>query len=150
MEIEGRVLAVLPIQSGVAQSTGNAWQSQEFMLEYFWFPNQTRPSNAAFRIFGEDRIKEWNLKVGEEVKVRYHIEAREYNGRWYNDVRCDNVTRIGASARQAAFEAAQGNQTGEAANNTTATEQTPQTAQFPPKVDENGNPVNAQANDLPF
>lgn len=53
-----------------------------------------------FNLFGEDRIRQYEPKVGDEVKVRYHVEAREYNGRYYNEVRCDGIERVGAVAAQ--------------------------------------------------
>ena len=92
MEVKGRIAAVMPIQQGTS-GNGNAYLKQEFVLEYFWWPNQTTASKMVLNLFGEERVKSAELKAGEEVKVRYHIEAREYNGRWYNDVRCDSVER---------------------------------------------------------
>lgn len=74
--------------------------SQDFLVEYFWWPNQTIPSRMLFNLFGEDRIRQYEPKVGDEVKVRYHVEAREYNGRYYNEVRCDGIERVGAVAAQ--------------------------------------------------
>lgn len=92
MEIKGLISAVLPIQTGNS-SNGNSWVSQEFVLKYYWWPNQTSPSSMVLKLFGEERVKSADVKVGEEVKVGYHIEAREYQGRWYNDVRCDYIER---------------------------------------------------------
>ena len=98
MELEGKISVVLTAQSGVSQSTGNQWMSQEFVMAYYWFPNQTQPSYIVMRAFGEDRIKQFNLQPNDEVKVRFHIEAHEYKGRWFNETRLDNVTFVGASA----------------------------------------------------
>lgn len=98
MEIQGKVKALLPEQSGTSSRTGNTWKSQEFVLDYFWWPNQVFASQMVLKMFGEERISKWNLQVNDEVKVRYHIEAHEYNGRWFNEIRCDNIEKIGASA----------------------------------------------------
>ena len=98
MELEGKISVVMPAASGVSQSTGNQWMSQEYVMAYYWFPNQTNPSYIVMRVFGEDRIKQWNLQPNDEVKVRFHVEAHEYNGRWFNEIRLDAVTFIGASA----------------------------------------------------
>ena len=107
MELEGKIFKVLPLQSGTSQATGNAWMSQEYILEYFWFPNQTQPSYICLRVFGEDRIKRFNLQPNDEVKIRFHADAREYEGRWYNELRIDSVKFVGASAgKNAAAEAA--------------------------------------------
>ena len=98
MELEGRIHLVIPAQSGVSQRTGNPWMSQEYVLAYYWFPNQTQASYVVMRVFGEDRIKNFNLQPNDEVKVRFHAEAHENNGRWYNELRIDGVTFVGASA----------------------------------------------------
>lgn len=98
MELEGKISVVMPAQSGVSQRTGNPWMSQEYVIAYYWFPNQTNPSYIVMRVFGEDRIKQFNLQPNDEVKVRFHCEAHEVNGRWYNELRIDGVTFIGASA----------------------------------------------------
>lgn len=98
MELEGRISVVMPAQSGVSQRTGNPWMSQEYVLAYYWFPNQTQASYVVMRVFGEDRIKQFNLQPNDEVTVRFHAEAHESNGRWYNELRIDGVTFVGASA----------------------------------------------------
>ena len=98
MEITGKIRAILPAQSGVSQRTGNTWMSQEYVMDYFWWPNQTQPSQMLFKVFGEDRIKQWHLQLNDEVKINFHIEAHEYDGRWFNEVRCTNVQKVGASA----------------------------------------------------
>ena len=102
MEITGKIRAILPAQSGVSQRTGNTWMSQEYVMDYFWWPNQTQPSQMLFKVFGEDRIKQWHLQLNDEVKINFHIEAHEYDGRWFNEVRCTNVQKVGASAQQPA------------------------------------------------
>ena len=97
MDLTGTIVAVLPAQSGVSQSTGNAWKSQEYVIDYFWWPNQTQASKIVMRVFGEERIKQFNLQQNDEVKIRFHAEAHEYNGRWFNEIRIDNVEFVGAS-----------------------------------------------------
>ena len=114
MELEGKISVVMPAISGVSQSTGNQWMSQEYVMAYYWFPNQTNPSFIVLRAFGEDRIKQFNLQPNDEVRVRFHIEAHEYNGRWFNETRLDAVTFVGASAsknQQPANQPAQAAQT---------------------------------------
>lgn len=94
MEVIGKICKVFDVRDGVSQRTGEKWVSQDFLLEYFWWSNQTTPSKIMLSIFGADRIQEADLKEGEEVKVRLHPEAREYNGRWFNDVRFDGIEHI--------------------------------------------------------
>lgn len=145
----------MPAQSGISQSTGNQWMSQEYVMAYYWFPNQTQPSYIVMRAFGEDRIKQFNLQVNDEVRVRFHIEAHEYNGRWFNEVRIDGVTFIGASAYknpQPANQPAQGANGQQGGQQATQGNQGAQPAPFPPQVDQNGNPINKEGgdDDLPF
>ena len=89
MELTGRIIAVLPAQSGVSSRTGNSWMSQDYVIEV---PGQY-PRRCAFRIFGEDRIKQFNIQMNEDVTIQFDIDAREYQGRWYNDIRAYNVIR---------------------------------------------------------
>lgn len=110
MELQGLISQVMPANSGTSQRTGNTWMSQEYVMQYYWFPNQTQPSNIVLRAFGEDKIKNMNLQVDDEVKVRFHAEAHESGGRWYNELRIDGVTFIGASAAKEAARSAAGMQ----------------------------------------
>lgn len=108
MELEGKIEVVLKPKSGVSQR--GPWKSQVVVMKYFWFPNQQNPSEIVLSIFGEDRIDRWNLEVNDEVKIRYHAEAREYNGQWYGENRLDALTFIGASAqKQRAIDEARNN-----------------------------------------
>ncbi len=89
MELTGKIIAVLPANSGVSARTGNPWMSQEYVIEV---PGQY-PRKCLFRIFGEDRIKQFNIQMGEDVTISFDIDAHEYNGRWFNEIRAYNVTR---------------------------------------------------------
>jgi len=63
--------------------------TQEYVIEV---PGQY-PKRCLFNLFGEDRIKQFNIQMGEEITISFDIDAREYNGRWFNDIRAYNVTR---------------------------------------------------------
>ena len=89
MELTGKIIAVMPAKSGVSTKTGNNWMTQEYVIEV---PGQY-PKRCAFSVFGEDRIKLFNIQSGEDITIQFDIEAREFNGRWYNDVRVYNVLR---------------------------------------------------------
>lgn len=95
MELTGTIIAVLPAQSGVSQRTGNPWMSQDYVLEV---PGQY-PRRCTFRIFGEDRIKQFAIQQGEQnLTVYFDIDAHEYNGRWFNEIKAYNVARAGQQA----------------------------------------------------
>ena len=89
MELTGRIIAVLAAQSGVSARTGTSWMSQDYVIEV---PGQY-PKRCVFRIFGEDRIKQFNIQMNEDVTIQFDIDAHEYQGRWFNDIRDYNVLR---------------------------------------------------------
>ena len=87
MEIKGKIIAVMVKRSGQSQRSGNTWASQDYVVE----TQDQYPKKCLFNVFGEDKIAEYALKVGDDVTVSFDIDAREYNGRWYNDVRAWRV-----------------------------------------------------------
>lgn len=89
MELTGRIIAVMAAQSGTSQRTGNTWMSQDYVIEV---PGQY-PRRCVFRIFGEDRIKQFNIQMNEDLTIQFDIDAHEYQGRWFNDIRAYNVIR---------------------------------------------------------
>ncbi|MGM9697217.1 MAG: DUF3127 domain-containing protein [Prevotella sp.] len=89
MEITGKIIAVLPAQGGVSQRTGNPWKSQDYVIE----THDTYPKKCCFRVFGEDKINQFNIQMGEEMTVSFDIDCHEYQGRWFNDVRAWAVNR---------------------------------------------------------
>ena len=94
MDLTGKIIAVLPANSGVSSRTGNPWMSQEYVIEV---PGQY-PRKCLFRIFGEDRIKQFNIQMGEDITVSFDIDAHEYQGRWFNDISAWKVDRVPANA----------------------------------------------------
>lgn len=89
MELTGKIIAVMAPQSGVSARTGNSWMSQEYVIEV---PGQY-PRKCVFRLFGEDKIKQFNIQQGEDLTIQFDIDAHEYNGRWFNEIRAWNVLR---------------------------------------------------------
>lgn len=89
MEITGKIIVACEPRGGVSQRTGNNWKMQEFVLE----TQEQFPRKCMFSVFGEDRLREFNIQVGEVVTVSFDVDAREYNGRWYNDIRAWRVQR---------------------------------------------------------
>ena len=90
MELAGRVIAVLEARSGLAKSTGNPWMIQDYVIE----THEQFPRRMVFNVFGEEKIKQLNIQLGEEINVFFDINAREYQGRWYNDIRAWRVDRV--------------------------------------------------------
>lgn len=136
MDLTGTITVVMPAQSGVSQRSGNAWMSQEYVME---IPGQW-PRHIVFRIFGEDRIKQFALRQGEQnVTIQFDIDAHEYNGRWFNEIKCYNVLR---SVGQQPYQ--------QQAQPSAVSPQTSQSP-FPPQVNSNGQPAGQpDTDDLPF
>ena len=53
------------------------------------------PKRMVFEVFGEDRIRSFNIQNGQDVVVSFEIDAHEYQGRWFNEVRAWNVRPVG-------------------------------------------------------
>ena len=65
--------------------------SQQYVLEV---PGMY-PKRMVFEVFGEDRIRSFNIQNGQNVVVSFEIDAHEYQGRWFNEVRAWNVKPVG-------------------------------------------------------
>ena len=89
MEIQGKIVQILPLQSGVGKASGKEWKKQEFVLETL---ESQFPRKICFNLWG-DLIDRTALQVGEDVTVQVDLESREYNGRWYTDVKGWRVDR---------------------------------------------------------
>lgn len=88
MEFTGRIIKALEPRGGVSNRTGNPWKMQDFVIE------ETMgqfPKRMVFNVFGEENLNRFNIQEGQEVTVSFDVNAREYNGRWYNDIRAWNV-----------------------------------------------------------
>nr|DAI84245.1 MAG TPA: protein of unknown function (DUF3127) [Caudoviricetes sp.] len=88
-DITGKIIAVLPTRSGTS-ARGTQWSSQTAVIE----THERYPKMVAFDVLG-DKITEFNLQVGEEVTVSFDINAREFNGKWFNSVNAWQVIRQG-------------------------------------------------------
>lgn len=86
MEITGKVIECLPVKSG--QSANGEWQKQEYVLQ----TDGQYPKKICFMAWGE-KIEQFAIQQGETVQVSIDLESREYNGRWYTDVKAWKVSR---------------------------------------------------------
>ena len=95
MDLQGKVIAVLPAREGT--SARGPWKSQEYVIE----THDQYPKKMVFNVFGADRIEQFAIKAGEELNVSFDIDAHEYNGRWFNNIRAWNIQRVDATAAMA-------------------------------------------------
>ena len=80
MEIEGRIILDLPLQTGTSKA-GKPWKKKEWVLETFG----AYPRKVKFHIFG-DRVDTIRLEPGKDYVLSFDLESREFNGKWYTDV----------------------------------------------------------------
>ena len=91
MEIKGKIIEVLEEQSG--QSTKGGWRKQQYILE----TQSQYPKKVCFMVWG-DKIDDFKIQQGDELEVSIDLESREFNGRWYTDVRAWKVEKTGGPA----------------------------------------------------
>lgn len=101
MEIEGKIILDLPEEGGTSKA-GNLWRKKSWVLETFG----QYPRKVKFDLFG-DRIDSIRLEAGKVYKVSVDAESREFNGRWYTDLRAFAAQEIGAPQMQQAAPATQ-------------------------------------------
>jgi single-stranded DNA-binding protein len=81
LEVSGKLVKIMPQQTGAGKN-GN-WVKQEFIIE----TSEQYPKKICISAWG-DKVEELSrLEMGDEVRVAVNIESREYNDRWYTDVR---------------------------------------------------------------
>jgi hypothetical protein len=79
--VNGKIVAVLEKKSGISKA-GKEWANQDYVLQ----PDGDEDV-ISFNVFGEENIANYNLHVGSMVSVTLGIRSREYNGKYYPEVR---------------------------------------------------------------
>ncbi|MGN1172209.1 MAG: DUF3127 domain-containing protein [Muribaculaceae bacterium] len=102
MEISGKIIHDLGEMSGVSKA-GNSWKKHEYVLE----TKDSYPKQVHFDFFGE-RADQYPLSIGDDIKLSFDIESREYNGRWFTSIRGWKAEKAdGAAVSQAPVQQAQ-------------------------------------------
>ena len=133
MELQGKVIAALPERSGV--SARGEWKSQEFVIEY---QEGQDPRHLVFTVFGADRLQRFNIQIGQTVLVAFDVDAHEWNGRWFTDIRAFDVRQVDPNAAPVA-------QSAPVMQSVPVAEANPE-APFPPQQEAAGE----SADELPF
>lgn len=94
MELQGKIIAAMEPRSGKSARTGNDWKVQSFVLE----THENYPHRMVFDVFGEDRLRNFNISIGDELNVKFDIDAHEYQGRWFNSIRAFDVVHVDPAA----------------------------------------------------
>ena len=87
IEIEGKLIKILPEQTGDGKF--GKWIKQEFVIETF----DQYPKKVCFSSWGDktDALKQF--KEGDSIIVSFNPESREYNDRWYTDLRAWKIVK---------------------------------------------------------
>lgn len=102
MELTGTVIALLPEVAG--QGKNGTWRKREFILE---IPSQY-PKKVCISLWG-DKIDQANLQVNDSVTASIDVESREYNSRWYTEVKAWKVEKAGSAGSSSSAPVSNGN-----------------------------------------
>lgn len=88
LEVTGKLIAKLAQQTG--QGRNGAWVRQDFIIE----TQEQYPKKICLSAWG-DKVRDFDsFNMGEMLKASINIESREFNGRWYTDIRPWRVERL--------------------------------------------------------
>ncbi|MFP4059308.1 MAG: DUF3127 domain-containing protein [bacterium] len=90
MEISGKIIQILPVQSG--KSARGEWKKQEFIIE----TEEQFPRKVCLVNWG-DKINLDDFSENESITASVNIESREYNGRWYTDIKVWKMDKAAAN-----------------------------------------------------
>lgn len=93
MEISGRLINILPLQSGTGRN--GEWKKQEVIIETL----EQYPKKICIALWN-DKINAVQFSICSDYNFAINVESREYNGKWYTEVRAYRVSQNG-SYRQA-------------------------------------------------
>ena len=79
----GRISDMSEVQSGTSKN-GYQWQRMTIVLEIPGF--QGSVTKQCFQVSGDDVSDVLLYNIGDRVEISWSMYAREWNGRWYNNV----------------------------------------------------------------
>lgn len=94
MQITARLVQLLPLQTGTGKN--GQWKKQDIIVE----TDGQYPKKICISVWG-DKINESQLKPGNRLKIDFDVESREFNGRWYTDVKAWKIDVEGSAPASA-------------------------------------------------
>jgi hypothetical protein len=91
MQLTARLVQLLPLQTGTGKN--GQWKKQDIIVE----TEATYPKKICVSVWG-DKIDASGLQPGNLLKIDFDVESREFNGRWYTDVKAWKIEVAGSSA----------------------------------------------------
>jgi len=92
MQLKAKLTQILPLQTG--SSKNGDWKKQDIIVE----TDGQFPKKICVSIWG-DKINEAQLKIGNDLIIDFDIESREYNGRWFTDVKAWKIALNGSDSQ---------------------------------------------------
>lgn len=92
MQLTAKLIQLLPIQTG--QGKNGPWKKQDIIVET---TASQYPKKVCISIWG-DKVDGSLLREGAMLTISFDVESREYNGRWYTDVKAWKVESAGGSS----------------------------------------------------
>jgi hypothetical protein len=97
VDIKCKLLDKLAVHNGT--SARGPWSKQDFIVETL----EQYPRKICMNVWGQDKVNELTqYNAGEVLTVSVNIESREFNGRWYTDVRAWRIQRDAVEGAQMA------------------------------------------------
>lgn len=96
MQLIAKVIQILPLQTGSGKN--GEWKKQDIVVE----TDGQYPKKVCISVWG-DKINANHLVVGNKLKIDFDIESREYNSRWYTDVKAWKVEAVGSNSNSNDF-----------------------------------------------
>ena len=93
IKVVGTIEKLMPISKGISAS-GREWVKQDIVMS---MANGQFVKHFAASVMGQDRIDNFKLRVGDNIIAYLDVDAKEYNGRWYNSINIWKVERVGAN-----------------------------------------------------
>jgi Domain of unknown function (DUF3127) len=88
MQLTAKLIQLLPLQTGTGKN--GQWKKQDIIVE----TDATYPKKICVSIWG-DKIDAGQLQPGNTLKIDFDVESREFNGRWYTDVKAWKIETAG-------------------------------------------------------
>lgn len=86
MEVTGKLIQIMPVQTG--QGKNGEWKKQEFVIE----TGDKYPKKIALTVFGEKIDLIGIRQPGDVLTVKFDIESREYQGRWFSNINAYSIS----------------------------------------------------------
>ena len=96
LELSGKLLSILPEQTGTGKN--GQWTKQDFVIE----TQEQYPRKVCFSAWGDKAALLKSLTPGALVNVAFNAESREFNEKWYTDLR---AWKIDSASQQPAQQA---------------------------------------------